>query len=232
MIRDQMTTVISPLEERLKELQDSVSFLGDKYDDFSSKVEKLVMDSQRHDEQLQCDKLDIQRLNEKINLLEQQLRDCNIEIHGINEFKSENVCDIIKRIAGTVSLKLEDNDLMKVTRVAKFNKDNKKPRTIVVKLTSCRRRDEFLSAVSRYNKANPTNKLNTGLVGVAGDRSPIFVAEHLSPANKTLHAAARLKAKEKNYKFVWVRDGRIYVRKDENSRYLLINSTQSLDNIV
>ncbi|KAF9407451.1 hypothetical protein HW555_012529 [Spodoptera exigua] len=36
------------------------------------------------------------------------------------------------------------------------------------------------------------------------DKTPIFVTEHLSPANKSLHAAARLRAKEKRYKHVWL----------------------------
>ncbi|VVD01713.1 unnamed protein product [Leptidea sinapis] len=135
MIVAQMTTVISPLEGRLKELQGSVTFLSEKYDDFSIKVEKLVLDSQRHDELVNKNIAEISRLNETVRFLEEQLSECNIEIHGVNESKSENL--------------LEDYDVVKVTRVAKINKDNKKPRTIAAKLTP-RRRDEFLSSMSRY----------------------------------------------------------------------------------
>lgn len=232
MILKQMTSVISPLDERLRELQNSVSFLADKYDDFSTKIEKLTADSQQQNEIVMQNQEKITRLTYTIRILEQQLRECNVEIHGVNEFKSENLVDLMKQIGNVVSFKLDDSDLMKVTRVAKVNKDSNKPRSIIVKLPSARRRDEFLSAISRYNKLNPQNKLNTGIVGVRGDRSPIFIAEHLSPTNKALHAAARIKAKEKKYKFVWIRDGHIYVRKDENSRYILIKSMESLDKII
>ncbi|CAG4985372.1 unnamed protein product [Colias eurytheme] len=39
-------------------------------------------------------------------------------------------------------------------------------------------------------------------IGIGGDKdTPIFVIEHLSPENKLLHAAARLRAKELNYRY-------------------------------
>ena len=63
---------------------------------------------------------------------------------------------------------------------------------------------------------------------MGGPRKSVYVSEHLSPANKSLHAAARLKAKELNYKFTWIRNGRIFVRKDESSEFILIRNTESL----
>ncbi|KAL4720368.1 hypothetical protein ACJJTC_014025 [Scirpophaga incertulas] len=73
------------------------------------------------------------------------------------------------------------------------------------------------------------DKLNTSLLGIAGEKSPVYISEHLSPANKNLHAAARKKAKSLNYQFVWVRGGRIFVRKSPESTHIHIKTQESLD---
>lgn len=136
---------------------------------------------------------------------------------------------VIAQIAKTVDCKVLDDDVYHVTRVAKLNKEGDRPRTVIVKLRSPRHRDAMLAAVAKFNKSNPKSKLSSQHLGIAGSPKPIFVAEHLTPANKSLHAAARLKAKKESYKFVWVRNGRIYVRKDEYSPALLIRNLDSLD---
>ncbi|CAH2108022.1 unnamed protein product [Euphydryas editha] len=74
-----------------------------------------------------------------------------------------------------------------------------------------------------------SDKLNTSHLGMAGDKKPIYVIEHLSPALKSLHAATRLKAKQKDYKFVWVKSGRIYVRKNESTEYSTIFDAEIFD---
>ncbi|KAL4714120.1 hypothetical protein ACJJTC_008474 [Scirpophaga incertulas] len=92
-----------------------------------------------------------------------------------------------------------------------------------------RARDKILSAVSRYNRAHPNNKLCSSLLGMINDNNAVYVSEHLSPANKSLHAATRMEAKDHNYKFVWVRNGRVFMRKDETSRFIHVGSRGFLD---
>jgi hypothetical protein len=116
-------------------------------------------------------------------------------------------------------------------RVAKMNSDSNRPRSVVVKLRSARCRDSLIAAVQTYNRKNSNERLNTEVVGIGGEKKLIFVSEHLSPDKKSLHAATRLKAKELSYKFVWVRNGKIFVRKSENAQARLINSRHYLDKL-
>ncbi|KAF9420326.1 hypothetical protein HW555_003387 [Spodoptera exigua] len=81
-----------------------------------------------------------------------------------------------------------------------------RPRSIIVQLVTPRLRDQLLASITKYNHENPQEKLNCSHLGFAGRKSPVYVAEHLSPANRALHAAARIKAKEMHYKYIWVRD--------------------------
>ena len=107
-----------------------------------------------------------------------------------------------------------------------------RPRSVIVKLRSPRCRDELYSDMTRYNKSHSDDKLNSCVLGYGGSKLPVYVSEHLSPIYKSLHAAARLKAKEKSYKFIWVRYGKIYVCKSESSGTILIKNEQRLEKIV
>ncbi|CAH2211129.1 jg3024 [Pararge aegeria aegeria] len=75
------------------------------------------------------------------------------------------------------------------------------------------------------------DKLNTSHLGIPGIKRAIYVMEHLSLKNKKLHAATRLAAKEQKYEYVWIRNGRIFVRKNNESGALWIKNTEALSNL-
>lgn len=175
----------------------------------------------------------VTELNSRIARMEQHSRACNIEIQNIPEHKTENLITITKQIANISNYKLNESDIHVCTRVAKINKESQRPRSVIIKLSSPRIRDEFLAATLRFNKkANSlTDKLNTSHLGISGAKKPVFVVEHLSPTQKAIHAAARIKAKELGYKFVWIKGGRIFMRKTDTSEYKLIKNIQELSQL-
>ncbi|KAL4720502.1 hypothetical protein ACJJTC_015829 [Scirpophaga incertulas] len=235
LIRNEIKAAIraemAPIREKLQELQNSVQYISGQYDDLIKSTNKIILDHKNM--QVECEQLrtTVSVMTQRIDQLEQYLRNNNLEIQGVPEHKNENVVSIVSRIADVVSLKLQDKDILNCTRVAHKNKDSKAPRAIVVQLISTRCRDEFYSAVSRYNRSHPKCKLGSSLLNFGGPTVPIYVSEHLSPANKSLHAAARIKARELTYKFVWVRNGRIFMRKDETSPFVHVKSEKTLDSL-
>ncbi|CAH1636731.1 unnamed protein product [Spodoptera littoralis] len=146
-------------------------------------------------------------LRSRLARSEQYSRATNLEIQNVPEFKTENLYSVVRQIAAVSGYKLEEIDIQQCTRIAKINNESRRPRSIIVKFNTQRIRDGFLAAALQFNKKNknPTDKLNTSQLGIGGDKKPVFVVEHLAPAQKALHAAARAKAKELHYKFVWVR---------------------------
>lgn len=223
---------LAPLRNSFNELCKSVDFLSNKYDELCKSVGTITEENS----QLKKDNIDLQssltQIWSRVNDLEQHLRENNLEIHGVPENRSENILTVVKQCASAIGHKVDDTDIVNYTRVAKQDKESKRPRAIIIKFRSVRCRDEFYSAVHRFNKSNPKEKLNTAHLGFGTAKTPVYVSEHLSPTNKSLHAAARIAAKEKGYKFVWVRSGRIYVRKTPDSQYILIRNRDSLKYIV
>lgn len=154
-----------------------------------------------------------------------------MELQCVPEFKSENLISLIKQLGSTIGHNVRDDQIMNCTRVAKLNRDTKRPRSIVVQFNAPRTRDHFLEAAIKYNRTHRDEKLNSSHIDIAGEKKAIFVMEHLSTTNKALHAATRNKAKELGYKFVWVRGGRIMMRKDDTSDYIVIRDISSLEKI-
>ena len=47
--------------------------------------------------------------------------------------------------------------------------------------------------------------------------NPLFINEHLSPKNRHLFELAREKKNVLNYKFLWTKNGYVYLRRNEQS---------------
>lgn len=219
---------IKNMSEQIRELKDSMAFFNTRYEDLKSILEErntLVEILKSDNDKL---KSTVSDLTNRLHLVEQNMRDSNIEINGIPEHKQENLTKVIEQLAKTIDAPVTGEDILHITRAAKMSKDNSRPRSVIVKLRAPRQRDAILASVSSFNKKNNKEKLHTQHLGLGGPCKPVFVSEHLSPTNKSLHAATRLRAKECNYKFTWVRNGRIFVRKDEFSEAFLIRNMDSL----
>lgn len=232
-LKDSMITIVhkelAPLKKEIKDMVDSLTFMGDRFDEIE-KEQLKARDSMKEiqEENIKL-KTTITDLSDRMNYLEQRSRSSNLEIQCVPEKKQENLSTIIVQLGKVIDCQLDDKSILHCTRVAKQNTTSTRPRSIVVQLASPRIRDQFLASSITYNKANPQDKLNSTYVGLSDVKTPIYVTEHLSPANKALHAATRRTASEKQYKYVWVRNGKIFVRKSDDSKYILIKNKDSLN---
>lgn len=231
VIRKDFSTESTDTRQKLQELTDSVNFLSSKCDRLEESLiakNQVIEDLKLENSELRGD---IATLSSRLEDIEQRSRDCNLEIQCVPEHKGENLRTIVNQIASITGCTLSDQELSNYHRVAKVNPKSERPRSIIVKFTSVLVRDRVLAAVKSYNRSHQSDKLSTSHLGLAGDSKAIYVCEHLSPANKKLHAAARGVAKEKGYEFVWVRSGKIFMRKNELSKSFVVKDSLFLDNL-
>lgn len=170
----------------------------------------------------------------RVTEMEQQSRTCNIELQCVPEARSENLLTIVDQLLRVVSSEVPESSVISVHRVAKQRADSDRPRSIIVKLATPKLRDTVLAAAIKFNKSkkNRNDKLNAQHLGFANSNHPIFVSEHLTPANKRLHAATRLVAREKGYEFVWIRNGRIFIRKNAEAAALIVRNEDFLRTLI
>lgn len=219
---------ISYLKSEFEEVKSAMTFMSAQYDEIKMEIKsqsETIINLQKEVELLKT--FNRQQTN-RLNDIEQHSRASNIELQCVPEHRAENLVNMVQQLAKVVSYDLGKDDIHLCTRVAKLDNTNKRPRSIIVKLKNARSRDGLLAAASQFNRTHRDEKLNTSHLGIGGDKKPIFVAEHLSPFNKDLHKAARMKAKEYDYKFVWVRSGRVFIRKSETDRAIPVKDYETL----
>lgn len=225
-------TQINDIQLKLSRLDDRLSFFNTEHDKIKRECEaqKLQLSQlQRDNEQLRTLTAD---LAQRLNQTEQLTRTCNLEIQCVPENKTENLYKTVQLVASTIKCPLSESDLHFCTRIAKLNPKSPRPRSILVKFSSRRLRDTFLAGVIKFNRNNPTDKLNTSHLGHRGDKkTPVFVCEHLTLETKKLHAEARLKAKELNYRYCWIRDGKLFLRKSDNSNFIVVKDRAILNTL-
>jgi hypothetical protein len=173
----------------------------------------------------------VNKIEDKLAIIEKSSRACNIEIQAVPEINNENVLDLFKKICGVVGVPIENSSIRCCHRVAKMDPSTKRPRNILVSLSSTYQRDQILSAAYRYNKLHRDNTLGSTHLGINGEHRRIFVTEHLSPSMKSLYAESRKLAKEFNYKYVWVRYGKVFLRRDDSSSAIYVRNSEILKKV-
>ncbi|CAG9819880.1 unnamed protein product [Phaedon cochleariae] len=203
------------------ELVKSVSFCSDKISDFEKSLDdvKVLM---RKFEELKRDnnnmKKEISNLNSRVNELEQHSRSKNIVIQGVPENNNENLISIVEQISNFLGVEVKDN-VEFANRVQSMKPVPGKPKNIVVGFASKILRDQVIALAKqkRKNSSNPKNGIKINEI-----IESVYINEHLTSNNQSLLREAKEAARTKNFKFVWVKNGNIFMRKDERSRVKMI----------
>lgn len=205
----------SKLEENSIALQNALL----KIEEFSTKLDDL----QTENKDLKCK---VAELESKVDDLEQYSRRNCVEIQGISEENNESVLEIVKDVGRALNMEISDGMIDTCHRLGKKDSTYTRPRGIIVKFV--RRLDkESLMKKRREKKDFSTRHLN--LKTPSDD--PVYVNESLSPMRRKLLAIARAFKKENNYKYIWLRNGNILLRKEEGSNVIQINTQADLDDL-
>jgi hypothetical protein len=155
-----------------------------------------------------------------------------MEIRNLPALDSENFNNllmIISNVSKTVGINFNLGDVRDVYRLPG------RPgiiRPIVAEFTCVYKRNEFISAVRRYNKEKIVpEKLNTVALGLPGENRPIYVDEYLPPAQKKLFSESRKFAKTHNFS-CWHSNGRILLRTEATGKPIQIKTVKCLDGLV
>lgn len=232
VIRTEINSELQEIKRSMASFEATISFFNEEFEKIkaSTSAQSATIETLRKDNE--CLRVATQDLSARMRQLDQQSRASNLELQCVPEHKQENLVSTILQLGKVIKCPLNDFDIHYCSRMAKLNTNTPRPRSILVKFRSPRLRDTFLAATSAFNKNHPNEKLNTSHLGIGGEKkNAIYVVEHLTLENKELHAAARRKSKELNYKFVWVRDGKIFMRKSEESNYVHIRNLDILNKL-
>lgn len=212
---------IKMMRAKQDSLVESVQFCSSKVTEFESKLDVLntyVKKTDRLENENKELRKNISTLDEKLNELDQYSRLNNLELQGIPDKEGENILNIFESIC--LSLECGPLNVEYIHRIP--TRDERKSKPIVVRFLSRCDRDKLLAAY----KANK-NTVRPGLT-VDGVANALYINEHLTQTNKILFKETRQTAKEKSYKFVWVKNGNIFARKNETTKIQHIKNMDSI----
>ncbi|XP_075990193.1 uncharacterized protein LOC142985836 [Anticarsia gemmatalis] len=208
-------TQVSKLTEEVAEIKTSAQYISDQYEDFSARLKYL--------EERFVDERAIKTLELKIDNLEQQARQCNLELSNIPEKRGENLVTLLEDIGKKIDFAISRDDIISIHRVPHVaGTANERPKNIIAKMKTRSLRDNIISAY-RLKKGLTSTQL-----GIAGAPHIVYINEHLTLRRKQLYREARAAARERNHKFVWVKNATILVKRAETSRTIPIITSDDI----
>lgn len=192
--------------------------MSDRYDELLLETKNLRVVKEKYD----LLNVKVEELENKINDLDQYSRCKNIEIKGVEEKSNENLKAIVAKIAIKLGAgEVKENDIDIAHRIN--NRNKREPRDIIVQFKS---RDSKEKILAKRREKVSSNDITNGIKD-----NLIYLNEHLTLHNKTMFWEARNKCREVNYKFVWTKDGKIFVRKEEKERAFRIRNLDDIKKI-
>lgn len=224
---DQIINNLGLISKRQEDFVASLNFYGDKLQDLENQMKsfgdlkKNVSDLSASVEWLKDENMKLKR---ELHELQQQTKMRDLEIVGIPEAKNENITKIVQQVSSMLSFPNIEACVENVYRVHSSPKD-KKSRPIVVSFKNKVYRNEFMKAYKG------SKNLKAADFGFNQTESKVYVDESLSTFNRSLFYMARQFAKSNNFKFCWIQDCKILLRKDEKSKIFHVTSSEQLENL-
>lgn len=219
-----LKTVKEDLMAQNKKLQDSVEFLSAKYDDVLEQMKQTETDRLE-------DRKYIQQLEDKIDYLEKRSRYASVEIRNIpkqDKESKQDLLNIVREIGKSVNLHIQANDVKDTFRTN--NKFGNKP--VIVEFNSVILKESLIKSVISFNKnKSRDDKLNSAHLKIGGPKTPIYMSDNLCAKTRKLFAVTREFASANFFKYCWTSYGQIYLRKDDQSPRVRIDSERDLSTL-
>lgn len=222
------------LTEKVEESLRSNEFINEKFEeikktngDILQKVKEITIQNKQLmeknkilEKEIAMEKEERIKLEEKIYMIltpiELEKRAKNLELHGYTENDNENCHIIVQEVLAKITPRPVNISNCFRTGPKYSYSGEKRTRAILIKFTT--QDDREIAFASRNN----LRKL---------DNQTLFLNENLPPHLKMLRGKANKIRKEKGYKYLWMKNGNLLVRKHEESSVIGIKNMSDLEKI-
>ncbi|XP_046404711.1 uncharacterized protein LOC124170068 [Ischnura elegans] len=227
-VLDLFKEIKADLKSTEANLGDSINKLYDRLDDISSVLE---VHSKRFDEcYARMDFLESENrsLKKQIALLAKHSDDLeqrslvnSVEIHGYPLQKNEDLPSIICNIGAELGVTVKASDIESCYRFKPKSESGHSG--IHVKFLRQHIKEDLL-AKRRVKRDFSTRHLNLDV-----SPTPLYINEALCPGRRKVLHAARAAKNEKGYKYLWIRGGKVLMRKAEKEPVFVLTSLDDIN---
>lgn len=224
-----MRSDMMELRSEIQTLSASVKLCNSRTDEIEGKVEKI----ESRLSILETTKNEINSLQEVIAGLKAEINDKeqdglsnDIDITCVPEETHENPIHLAKLIATKVGLQIQNQDIVWAHRVGgKKAHGSDRPRPLVVRFVLRETRDQMLRNAR-------VRKLTTAQLGMEGQPDKaIYLNERLTAFNRQIFRKSREMGHQKEWKHIWTRNGRIFVRKNDGTQVYKIGREEDIQRV-
>ncbi|XP_064469318.1 uncharacterized protein LOC135383974 [Ornithodoros turicata] len=204
--------------QEMREMKASMEHMSYSFDEMTRKFNDLINEQK----QLVSENAELRKENERVknelSIIKTRLTECeqysrnrNVEIKGIPEDTMHDISSVLSKIGEALGEPISSGDIDVCHSVPVPNSAAK---NIIVQFRHRSKRDAVIG------KARD-KRINTSDVDLA-PRALIFVNEQLCSTLKKVLGLATAKKKESKLAYVWVRNGKVFIRKSEGSPVIAV----------
>ena len=213
------------------EAEKSLNFLGNQVDDMSRFREFAEKEFKRLNKRLEGVAKKSDELSDAIDDIQKYSYQYNVKLLGVPECNERETAatstELCVRLFNGMGVEVKAHDIDIAHRVPHRNASATGPKPIVCKFVRRVVKDEVI------RQRKEASKVKSEALGLSSDASlcNVLVMEHLTPKAQNLLAEAKRFSKQHNFKFCWVKNAKIYLRKNEESRHIFINNLSDLEGL-
>jgi hypothetical protein len=220
-IRTEQKEMIKSIEHCFELINDNKKIISKHESEINSCANDIVSVSNR----ITTLQSELNKVNRELSTLQQYTRKNCINIVGVPFEKNENITETIKKISASINFDFNSNMIDNCHRLS--NKTNQNfPPQIVVKFCRNIDKEKFLQCKTKKGK------LLAGDLGWENNNNIVYINESMSPFNRVLFLKGKELQKQNLLKYVWFRNGNVFVRRNEHSKRMLVTTAQDYDTII
>lgn len=213
LLEDMFSRYSKNTQVDLEQVRTSQDFISSKFDEVLKAINELKSDYNLLRDENTVLKQRVNELQNRIAVidndcegLKQYLRRDLLELHGIPQNLEENTDDLVQHVAELAEINLDVSDISISHRLpAKRGKTA----AIIVKFTRRKVRDNI------YNNRYKLRGKTTSDLGFT-QSNRIYINESFTAKSKQLFYEVKTYQKSHNFKYIWSRNGSVYLRKNDD----------------
>ena len=229
-LRSILDEKLAPLKTEIAELRQFIDCASKKYDEVMTKLKEQETLNKAITKENQFLKSTVNALDSHVkklqilcNDMEQYSRRECVEIQGIPVSEHEDTNKIVVQVGELMGVEIKEDDISIPHRLPTSSKYKGKKSVPPIIAKFVRR-----NVKERYFKGRKQLKDRTTCdLGISPERR-IFINESLTERNKGLFNESVKTKKDLNISYIWTSNGKIYLRKSQDSSVIPINNKDDL----
>lgn len=218
------------MKNDMRDFEVSLEFNNSKLNDLIKKMgtmQNTINSMAEKQEKLELEnkslRMKVNQLEISVDEMDQYSRIKNIQIDGVPVTRDEDLKEVVKTMGQKIEVNIKTEDIDAIHRIP--SRSNANPEPIVVQFVTRQMKENVV-------KKSKEKRVCTDDLNMQCANKPVFVNEHLTRKRKNIMFEARKLKNEKNYKFLWSRNGKILIKKNETSTTIQLNSLDDLSKII